>query len=158
MLGDFNKGVDIKGLNELVNTKSNLTRGNQVISGSGEFPGLDIFKSQLEHKKNQLGIDQFEHKKRREGIEDERADREYQDRNIMNGMNLHKEQREQEKHKLDVGIKGHQLRNMDREEHERANSNPLDRLNRAFHEPSDKKRKQTPGREHRHDRLRDEEE
>lgn len=106
MLGDYNKGIDMKGLSDLVNTRSNLSRGTQVIAPhNGEFPGLDIHKSVIEarksdHEKNkhQLALDQYNHRKDRDKIEDKNYAQEREDKDIMNRASLFREQREQEAH------------------------------------------------------------
>ncbi len=95
ILGDYGKGVDIRGFNDLINAKSNHTRGNQTIGNNAEFPGLDIYKAHMEGKKHNLMERKFDHDQDREGIEDSRY-------NDAQSLLKDRETREREKHELQL--------------------------------------------------------
>jgi len=76
MLGDFNKGVDMKSMNELIGARGNLSRGTQVIDGNHSLPGLDIYKNELDSEKNKLQGEQFGHTKEVDNAESSRRDTE----------------------------------------------------------------------------------
>lgn len=105
MLGDFNKGVDMKSMNELIGARSNLSRGSQVISGH-DLPGLDIYKSELDHSRNRLQEKQLEHGIKKDNKEDSRRDAEdvrrttehnwaSSDRDQRNALDLARHKREE---------------------------------------------------------------
>lgn len=108
MLGDFNKGVDMKSMSELVNARSNLSRGTSIIDSGKSLPGLDLYKHEIDAERNELGREQFGHNKSQDDLENKRKDSEAtrretehgwtgQDRNFRNAIELARVKREKHK-------------------------------------------------------------